>query len=42
MREETYRENRFKFLRKGLSDGLYFYRIEEEGVLIDAGKLVVN
>ena len=42
VREETYSESSFKFLRKGLSDGLYFYRIEEDGVLIDAGKLVVN
>ncbi len=39
---ESHHQNNFKFLRKGLAEGLYFYRIEAEGRLLDAGKIVIK
>ena len=42
LRRETHRQNSFKFMRKGLAEGLYFYRIETEGKILDTGKIVVR
>ena len=42
LRREVHRQNSFKFLRNGLAEGLYFYRIKTEGRMLDAGKVVVQ
>ncbi len=42
LRRERHHQKSFKFLRKGLAEGLYFYRIETDGRLLDAGKIVIK
>ncbi|MGK0364798.1 MAG: hypothetical protein ACI85O_001856 [Saprospiraceae bacterium] len=42
LRREVHHQNSFKFMRKELPEGLYFYRIKAEGKILDAGKIVVQ
>jgi uncharacterized repeat protein (TIGR01451 family) len=42
LRVENFSNNRFEFDRKGLTSGLYFFKIQENGQLIGSGKLVIQ
>ena len=42
VREEVFDGNQFQFSRKGLSKGIYFYKIESNKDLIFGGKLIAH
>ncbi|MEM9992276.1 MAG: T9SS type A sorting domain-containing protein, partial [Bacteroidota bacterium] len=42
IRQEQFAKNRFTFYRNALTSGMYFYKIEVEGQLLNAGKVLVK
>ncbi len=36
------KSNKLKIFRKGLSDGIYYYIIKNNGIIIKAGKLIIT